>query len=156
MSRDRQLPETSNERESSLHLAKVLSKRSDLVRKSAAGDRARTGSPIPKSCRRGGMEIDATKWVTSCPTIELNSLSKRKGNLACREASSRSIYSSLISQSSRRRPEFALECPAKSLFRIITNRMRKLGDRLSRFSQIDLSGLKTPHGEISDRRHADD
>jgi signal transduction histidine kinase len=29
--------------------------------------------------------------------------------------------------------------------------MRELGDRLGRFSQIDLSGLKTPHGEISDR-----
>lgn len=155
MSRDRQLPETSNERESSFHLAEVLSKRSDLVRKSA-GDRTRTGSPIPKSCRRGGMEIDATKWVTSCPTIELNSLNKRKGNLTCREASLGSIYSSLISQSSRRYPEFALECPAKSLFRIIANRMRELGDRLGRFSQIDLSGLKTPHGEISDRRHADD
>src|SRR5215470_1915656 len=57
MSRDRQPPEASNERESSLHLAEVLSKRSDLVRKSA-GNRARTGSPIPKPCRRGGTEID--------------------------------------------------------------------------------------------------
>jgi uncharacterized protein (DUF1501 family) len=37
MSRDRQPPEASNERESSLHLAEVLSKRSDLVRKSAGG-----------------------------------------------------------------------------------------------------------------------
>src|ERR1700720_1933881 len=123
MSRDRQLPETSNERESSFHLAEVLSKRSDLVRKSA-GDCARTGSPIPKSCRRGGMEIDATKWVTSCPTIELNSLNKRKGNLACREARSESFYSSLISQSSRRHPEFSLECPTKCLFGLISNRMR--------------------------------
>jgi hypothetical protein len=65
MSRDQHLPETSNERESSFHLAEVLPKRSDLVRKSA-GDRARAGSPIPEPCRYGGIEIDATRCVTSC------------------------------------------------------------------------------------------
>ena len=155
MSRDRQLTEISNERESSFHLAKVLSKRSSLVRKSA-GDRARTGSPIPKPCRLGGTEIDATKYVTSFPRIELNSPNRRKVTWRVAKPSLGAIYSSLVSPSSRRYPEFALECPAKCLFGVIANRMRELGDRLGRLSQTDLSGLKAPEGEISDRRRADE
>ena len=31
-----------------------------------AADRARAGSPIPEPCRYGGIEIDATRCVTSC------------------------------------------------------------------------------------------
>ena len=38
-------------------------KRGEFARKSVIGDRARTGSPIPKPCHRGDMEINETRRV---------------------------------------------------------------------------------------------
>src|SRR3974390_2578222 len=102
------------------------------------------------------MEIDATKLVTPCAKIELNLPNKRKLTWRIARPSPEAIHLSLISPSSRRYPEFALECPAKCLFRVIANRVRELGDGFGRFSQTDLGGLKTPEGEISDWRHADE
>ena len=61
----------------------------------------------------------------------------------------------LISPPRRRQTKFTFEGPAECFLGFVADRMRQLGNRLARLSQVQFGGLKSPPGEVSNRRHAD-
>lgn len=62
----------------------------------------------------------------------------------------------LLPPSRRRRSDFALECPAEGLFRLIANGIGDLGNGLHRLAQLNLCGFHAPGNQVADGRHADE
>ena len=65
-----------------------------------------------------------------------------------------SLHRLLISPPRGRQSEFPLEGPTERLLGFVADRIGQLGNRFLVLAQVQLRGLKSPEGQVSDRRHA--